>query len=86
MPNDQEELKLVVNLVDNATPGLDKITEKMKDLGGTEMKNAMEAHRKQGEEITKMVKGMQAGFGDDVQSVLTFRGALLGAAGATARH
>jgi hypothetical protein len=43
MPTEQEELKLVVSLVDNASPGLDKIIEKSKEMGGTQMR---EAHHK----------------------------------------
>jgi hypothetical protein len=34
MATEQEELKLIVSLVDNASPGLDKIIEKTKEMGG----------------------------------------------------
>jgi hypothetical protein len=34
MPTEEEELKLIVTLVDNATPGLKQINEQIKALGG----------------------------------------------------
>ena len=34
MATEQEELKLIITLVDNASAGLDKIVEKTKDMGG----------------------------------------------------
>jgi uncharacterized protein (TIGR02594 family) len=81
MPDQQEELKLVVTLVDNASAGLDKISEKVKDLGGTEIKNALEQHKRQGNELQKMIKDLQGGFEDAFKSIGAFRIALIGAAG-----
>jgi hypothetical protein len=81
MPSEQEELKLIVTLVDNASPGLEKIVDLNKQLGGTEVR---QAHAKMSEgtkELSKAVGQIVGGFDDAFKSLGMFR---LGVAGAGA--
>ena len=55
MPDQTEELKLVVTLVDNASAGMDKLLERVKSFGGGEAKQAFETHRKETSELQKMM-------------------------------
>jgi hypothetical protein len=82
MPTEQEELKLIVTLVDNASAGLDKIVEKHKELGGPQTR---EAHNKMAEgtkELTKLFNELTGGFENASKVFGIFRGGLVaGAAG-----
>jgi hypothetical protein len=40
MATETEELRLVVNLIDNATPGVEKIREHATAMGGPQMREA----------------------------------------------
>ncbi|MHC2399103.1 hypothetical protein ACVMGC_003647 [Bradyrhizobium barranii subsp. barranii] len=84
MPNEQEELKLVVSLVDNASAGLDKIVEKTKEMGGPQVKEAHEKMRRGTEELNKVFKEASGGFGDAFKALGTFRGGLVAGAGGLA--
>src|ERR1700758_812099 len=82
MPDQTEELKLVVTLVDNASGPLAALQEHVKEgLGGSEMKNAVERHKKDTEELTKIAKRMTGEYGDLFESILKFRGGLVGTIG-----
>jgi hypothetical protein len=82
MAEHEEELKLVVDLVDNASPGLDRIADKMKDgLGGPQMRNALESNRQHVGEVSKIVKQMGGGFEEVFKVVTSFRGGLAGLGG-----
>lgn len=84
MPTEQEELKLIVTLVDNASAGLDKIVEKTKEMGGPQMK---EAHAKMTEgtkELNKAFKEITGGFGDAFKALGEFRGGLVAGVGGLA--
>jgi hypothetical protein len=84
MATEQEELRLIVTLVDNASAGLDKIVEKSKELGGPQVK---EAHAKMAEgtkELSKLFKDMSGGFGDAFKALSEFRGGLIAGVGGLA--
>src|ERR1700756_4732510 len=77
MPTEQEELKLIVTLVDNASAGLDKIVEKTKDMGGTQVR---EAHHKMAEgtkELTKLFNELTGGFENASKMFGIFRGGMV---------
>ncbi|MCP3471426.1 hypothetical protein NLM33_18790 [Bradyrhizobium sp. CCGUVB1N3] len=84
MPTEQEELKLIVSLVDNASPGLDKIVEKTKEMGGPQVKEAHEKMRRGTEELSKAFKEMTGGFGEAFKALGSFRGGLVAGAGGLA--
>jgi hypothetical protein len=85
MPTEQEQLQLVVTLVDNASAGLDKITEKVKEMGGPQVREAHEKMKRGNEELNKVVKELSGGFGEAYKAVTTFSGGLLsGVAGLAA--
>jgi hypothetical protein len=81
VPDQTEELKLVVTLVDNASAPLDKIYEKFsRQLGGTEAKNAFETHKKETSELQKMMKGVTSGFEEAAKFARNFGGGIIGVA------
>jgi hypothetical protein len=84
MPSEQEELKLIVTLVDNASAGLDKIVEKTKEMGGPQVKEAHEKMRRGTEELNKAFKEITGGFGDAFKALGSFRGGLVAGAGGLA--
>lgn len=84
MPNEQEELKLIVSLVDNASAGLDKIVEKTKDLGGPQVKEAHARMTEGTKELNKAIKEITGGFGEAFKSLGAFRGGLVAGAGGLA--
>ncbi|WP_439372918.1 hypothetical protein [Bradyrhizobium sp. DASA03120] len=84
MPTEQEELKLIVSLVDNASAGLDKIVEKTKEMGGPQVKEAHEKMRRGTEELNKAFKEITGGFGDAFKALGSFRGGLVAGAGGLA--
>jgi hypothetical protein len=80
MATEQEELKLIVTLVDNASPGIDKIVEKTKEMGGPQVR---EAHRRMSEgakELTAHIAQMTGGFNEAFKSLGMFRLGLAGGA------
>jgi hypothetical protein len=84
MPSEQEELKLIVTLVDNASPGLDKIIEKSKELGGPQVKEAHEKMRRETESLNKAFKEIAGGFGEAFKALGEFRGGLISGVGGLA--
>src|SRR5262245_53029683 len=84
MPTEQEELKLIVTLVDNASAGLDKIVEKTKEMGGPQMKQAHEKMAEGTKELNKAFKEITGGFGDAFKALGEFRGGLLAGVGGMA--
>jgi hypothetical protein len=74
MPTEQEELKLIVTLVDNASAGLDKIVEKTKDMGGPQVREAHAKMTEGSKELAKVVKEMTGGFGEAFKAVTAFSG------------
>ena len=81
MPNEQEELKLTVTLVDNASAGIDKIQEKLKELGGGSGQALVEKFKRDNAEITNVVKKMTGEMGEAFKSLGMLR---LGFAGGAA--
>jgi D-alanyl-D-alanine carboxypeptidase len=82
VPDQTEELRLVVTLVDNASGPLDALRAKLTNtLAGPEAKQAFESHRKQSTELQKIIKELGGGFEDTLKIMNTFRGAMLGTAG-----
>src|SRR6516164_5088663 len=78
MPTEQEELKLIVTLVDNASAGLDKIVEKTKEMGGAHVKEAHAKMTEGSKELTKVFKEMTGGFGEATKAFGLFSGGLIG--------
>src|SRR6516165_2198189 len=77
MPTEQEELKLIVTLVDNASVGLDKIVEKSKEMGGPEVKEAHAKMTEGSKELTKVFKEMTGGFGEAFKQLTAFSGGMV---------
>ena len=77
MPTEQEELKLIVTLVDNASAGLDKIVEKSKEMGGPEVKEAQAKMTEGSKELTKVFKEMTGGFGEAFKQLTAFSGGMV---------
>src|SRR4051812_49232126 len=84
MPTEQEELKLLVTLVDNATPGLKSISEHVSALGGVESKRAHETMRREGNETREVIKKLTGDLGEAYKSLGAFRGGLLAGVGGLA--
>jgi poly(3-hydroxyalkanoate) synthetase len=57
---EQEELRLTVNLADNASAGLQKLNEEIKQLGSGAGQQQIEEFKRETGEITAKVKGMSA--------------------------
>ena len=53
-----EELRLTVNLVDNASAGLAKLNEQIRQLGGGQMSAGLDRFRREGAEVNKMLGGL----------------------------
>jgi hypothetical protein len=77
MPTEQEELKLIVTLVDNASAGLDKIVEKTKEMGGSQVKEAHAKMTEGSKELTKVFKDMTGGFGEAFKALTSFSGGMV---------
>jgi hypothetical protein len=84
MATEQEELKLIVTLVDNASPGLDKIVQKTKEMGGPEVKQAHEKMREGTKELNKAISEITGGFGEAFKALGAFRGGLVAGVGGLA--
>jgi hypothetical protein len=76
---EQEELKLTVTLVDNATAGLEKLNEQVAKLGGNTQ--ATQRFKRENDEVASAVKKMSGGMGEAFQSLGMMR---LGFAGGAA--
>jgi len=60
MPSEAEELRLVVNLTDNASAGLSRLRYEVQELGGGRNREAMERFKRDTEEITKRTRGLKS--------------------------
>jgi hypothetical protein len=78
MPTEQEELKLIVTLVDNASAGLDKIVEKTKEMGGPQVREAHAKMTEGSKELSKVFKEMTGGFGEATKALTAFSGGMVG--------
>jgi hypothetical protein len=82
MPVEQEELRLLVNLIDNASAPLKTIGNNIAAIGGPEVKRAHEAARKEISELDLLVKRLTGDLGEAVKHLGGFRINLVqGAAG-----
>jgi len=81
MPTETEELKLIVSLVDQATPGLKEIQKHVASIGGVEVKRAHEAMRKETEYTREAIKKLTGDLGEMFKMLGAFRGGLLAGAG-----
>ena len=64
MAAEQQELKLSVQLDDEATPQLARLRQEIQQLGGGHTSNVMEKFKREGEAISKMAKTLGAGISD----------------------
>lgn len=79
---EQEELRLTVNLADNASAGLQKLNEEIKQLGSGAGQQHIEKFKRETAEITTKVKGMSVEVGDAFKNLGMLRSGLaLGGAG-----
>ena len=79
---EQEELRLTVNLADNASAGLAKLNEEIKQLGSGAGQQHIEKFKRETGEITGKVKQMGAEIGEAYKGLGMLRSGLaLGAAG-----
>jgi hypothetical protein len=81
---EQEELRLVVTLVDNASAGVLKLKESIKDLGEGASVRHVEKFKRETEDLTKLI-GEFSKTGEAAFKVLgAFRGGLIAGAGSLA--
>jgi hypothetical protein len=82
MPTEEEQLKLIVSLIDNASPGLKTITEQVNELGSASMKRAHETARREISMTQELVKKLTGDLGEATKYLGGLRGGLVaGAAG-----
>ncbi|KYK50055.1 hypothetical protein A1D31_22345 [Bradyrhizobium liaoningense] len=82
MPTEQEELRLTVTLADNASSGLAKLNEEIKQLGSGAGQQSIEKFKRETTEITDRVKGMGREVGEANKGLGMLRSGLaLGSAG-----
>src|SRR5690348_6810138 len=82
MPDQEERLRLVVELIDRASPEIKKLTQELKDLGGHEMKRSHEAMRRETNETRELVKRLTGDLGEAIKYLGAFRtGLVSGTAG-----
>lgn len=84
MATETEELKLIVSLVDQATPGLKEIQKHVASIGGVEVKRAHELARKEANETREVVKRLTGDLGEAFKALGAFRGGLVAGAGGLA--
>ena len=87
MATEQEELKLTVTLIDNASGGLDRLKESLKEIGGGSVggNKHLEKFTEQNKAVTETVKKMTGEMGEAFKSLGMLRlGFLGGAAGVAA--
>jgi N-acetylmuramoyl-L-alanine amidase-like protein len=79
---EQEELRLTVNLADNASAGLSKLNEEIKQLGSGAGQQHIEKFKRDTADLTTKVKGMSAEVGEAFKGLGMLRSGLaLGGAG-----
>jgi hypothetical protein len=82
MATEQEELRLTVNLADNASAGLAKLNEEIKQLGSGASQQHVEKFRRETQDVTRHVKQMGGEVGEAFKGLGMLRGGLAaGAAG-----
>lgn len=82
MANEQEELRLTVNLADNASAGLAKLNEEIKQLGSGASQQHVEKFKRETSELTTKIKGMTGEVGEAFKGLGMLRSGLAaGAAG-----
>lgn len=82
MPTEHEELKLTVTLVDNASAGLSKLKEQLKDLGGGgQGQRNVEKIGKDTADLEKQFKSFGGTLGDTFKSLASLRTSYVAAAG-----
>jgi hypothetical protein len=77
---EQEELRLTVTLADNASAGLAKLNDQIKQIGGTETSQHTEKFKRETQELTKVVKGLGGEAGEAFKALGMLRLGLSGAA------
>ena len=80
MATEQEELRLTVTLADNASAGLAKLNEEIKQLGSGAGQQHVEKFKRETTELTSKIKGMSGEVGEAFKGLGMLRGGL--AAGA----
>src|SRR5258708_2417919 len=79
---EQEELRLTVNLADNASAGLAKLNEEIKQLGSGAGQQHIDRFKRETTELTNKIKGMSGEVGEAFKGLGMLRSGLaLGAAG-----
>jgi hypothetical protein len=78
---EQEELRLTVTLADNASAGLEKLNEQIKQLGSGASQQHVEKFKRETNELTRIVKDMTGGVGEAFKALGMLRGGF--AAGAS---
>ncbi len=82
MPDQQEELRLTVTLADNASAGLQKLNEEIKQLGSGASQQHVEKFKRDTSELTRQIKGMTSEVSEAFKGFSMLRGGLAaGAAG-----
>ncbi|RXG91591.1 hypothetical protein [Bradyrhizobium zhanjiangense] len=82
MATEQEELRLTVNLADNASAGLAKLNEEIKQLGSGASQGHVEKFKRETSELTSKIKGMTGEVGEAFKGLGMLRSGLAaGAAG-----
>ncbi|MBO4221952.1 hypothetical protein [Bradyrhizobium neotropicale] len=76
MPTEQEELRLTVNLVDNASAGLVKLREELQQIGGGATAQATEKFKREQIELNRVVKQFSTELGDSFKAFGSMRSAL----------
>jgi hypothetical protein len=77
MPTETEQLKLIVSLVDDASPGLKNITDQIKEIGGAAVKRAHEAARTEIKTTSELIKRLTGDLGEATKYLTSFRAGLL---------
>jgi hypothetical protein len=82
MATEQEELRLTVTLADNASAGLAKLNEEIKQLGSGASQQHVEKFKRETAELTSKIKSMTGEVGEAFKGLGMLRGGLAaGAAG-----
>jgi hypothetical protein len=76
MATEQEELRLTVTLADNASAGLGKLNEEIKQLGSGASQQHIEKFKRETSELTGKIKSMTGEVGEAFKSLGILRGGL----------